>query len=192
MRQVRGNTGTNGWRVFRGCITAAALAVALTACGGDGSSARVDGEDSGGASSVDSSAAKDFTLVSLEGSEFQLSRSDAKVHLIDFWATWCAPCREEVPMLNELHETYGDQGLRIVAISDETEGEVREFAADFDVRYEMLLDDQDLAQSYRVFGLPTAFLVNADGEIVDTMMGAKPPGVLEDKIRDMLGLGPKA
>ncbi len=112
--------------------------------------------------------------------------------MIDFWATWCPPCRDEIPMLNELADTYGDDGLTILAISDESSEVLGKFAEEYQVRYTNLVDTEGVYERYVVLGLPTAFLIDGEGRIVKSFLGPKPRKVLEAKIREMLELPPEA
>ncbi len=93
-------------------LLAVACASEASRTGGsvDGSSVAREPADADGAEPF---SAPDFTLATVNGESFKLSESSGQVRLIDFWATWCAPCREEIPMLNELQATYGDRGFRI-------------------------------------------------------------------------------
>lgn len=93
-------------------------------------------------------------------------------------------------MLKELHKTYGPQGLTIVAISDENEDLIREFVAELNIPYTNLVDEGSVvSDEYGVVSLPTAFLVDADGNVVEEFRGIKPRSILEPKIREALGLG---
>jgi peroxiredoxin len=132
--------------------------------------------------------APDFSLEDLEGKTVSLSDSSGQVRLIDFWATWCAPCREEIPMLNELHGNYADRGLRILAISDESVELIREFVAENGVTYTNLVGTEEVVEEYGALGLPTAYLVDRDGRIVEYFFGPKPRKQLEAKIRELLEL----
>jgi len=134
--------------------------------------------------------APDFKLSDLSGAEVQLADSAGQVRLIDFWATWCAPCREEIPMLNELLESYGDDGLTILAISDEAPDIIEGFLAKHDVRYMNLVGNEELNAEFGVLGLPSAFLVDGEGKIVESFLGPKPKKVLEMRIRELLELPP--
>ncbi len=164
--------------------------VCLGACSGDGEHAKAASVDDGigFAQAADSTVAPDFSLKALDGEVVRLADSAGQVRLVDFWATWCAPCREEIPMLNELEEIYGSRGFRILAIADENESAelIREFAAKHDVRYTNLLGSAEVAQQYNVIGLPSAYLLDGDGRIVETFQGAKPRRVLEKKIKALL------
>ena len=134
----------------------------------------------------DTEVAPDFELPDLSGQAVSLAGTAGRVRLIDFWATWCPPCRDEIPMLNELHQTYGGEGLTILAISDEKAEVVKEFAEEVGMDYTNLIDSGDVSESYRVLGLPTAFLIDRDGKIVDSYMGPKSRKHLEKKIKELL------
>ncbi len=130
--------------------------------------------------------APDFSLQSLDGEPFRLSETNGKIRLIDFWATWCAPCREEVPMLNDLQADYGDQGLLILAITDEEAGVVQEFVREYGVEYLNLIGTAEISEAYGVLGLPAAYLLDAEGRLVKTFLGPKPRRVLVEQIEALL------
>jgi thiol-disulfide isomerase/thioredoxin len=167
------------------CRAAAALATTLllAACTGGGPGGPAERASRPVA---ESGQAPEFELQSVEGRTVRLSDSAGKVRLIDFWATWCAPCREEIPMLNELHETYADKGLVILGITDEDKDVVGEFVEEHGVRYTNLVDGLDVSDSYGVLGLPTAYLLDSAGRIVWSHPGPKPARVLHEKIRALL------
>jgi len=148
-------------------------------------------EETGVCSAAEPGKAPDCRLEDLDGHAVRLSDSAGRVTLVDFWATWCAPCREEIPMFKELHERYGDEGFTLLAISmDDGSGVVREFVDEYQIPYLNVMGNDDVADAFGgVFGLPTAFLLDGEGRIVDRFMGPKPRKVLEDKIRELLGLG---
>lgn len=159
-----------GMLVFAGCGT------------GGGSSAP--------APTAEARMAPEFTLPDVRGGEVRLSDSAGKVRLVDFWATWCAPCKEEIPMFKELHQTYGEQGFAIVAISDENAEIVKEFVEAKEIPYTNLVDPGEISQDYGVVSLPTAFLVDGEGRIVEEFRGTKPRRILEARIRELLDLPP--
>ena len=131
--------------------------------------------------------APEFTLPKVGGGDVSLADGMGNIRLVDFWATWCAPCREEIPMLNELQAAYGDRGFEILAITSEDESLVTEFLEEHGVQYTNLLaPDDNLAEEYGAVGLPTGFLIDREGRVYDVFFGAKPRSVLIKKIEELL------
>ena len=150
----------------------------------------VDGEAAG-------SRAPDFTLPDLLGNRVSLADHRGRPVIIDFWATWCAPCKEEIPWLIEFHRNYGEQGFKIIAINPEEEVEiVRAFVEAKNIPYTNLAgtgaDFEAIAESYEVISYPTGFLVDGEGNIAAEFRGAKSKKVLERKIRELLDLPPQS
>ena len=112
--------------------------------------------------------APEFTLPLLDGSgEVSLQETRGQVVYVGFWASWCEPCRQEMPYLAQLYERHKDEGFRVLAINvDEDPALAREFAAQFDSPFAVLRDaERTVAQSYRVPGFPTHYLIDRDGRI---------------------------
>ncbi len=132
--------------------------------------------------------APDFSLPELNGGQFQLSASRGKVVLLDFWATWCDPCREEIPHLIELQNKYRDRGLEIVGISmDDGPEPVRDFYRRFKINYPVVMGNAKIGDLYGgVLGLPIAFVVGRDGRIHSRHMGATDISILEIEIAKLL------
>ena len=166
------------------------LALIVAGCSAGGSDGSAGGTETADPTAVGNRIAPDFELPDLSGQTVSLAASAGRVRLIDFWATWCPPCREEIPMLNELHHAYKDEGLTILAISDEKADVVQAFADEVGMDYTNLIDPGEVSENYRVLGLPTAFLVDRDGRIVDYYMGPKSRKHLEEKIRELLDQAP--
>jgi thiol-disulfide isomerase/thioredoxin len=172
-------------------LTAAAvLALPLAGCGVAGDGAVTEGGATPAGPALAGELAPDFELQDLDGNLFRLSDRSGEVRLVDFWATWCAPCREEIPMFKELHEKYGDKGFTLVAVSmDDGPGIVREFIEDYEIPYVNLMGTDEVGEAFGgILGLPQAFLIDGDGQIVDKYVGAKPRSILEGKIRELLGM----
>ena len=135
------------------------------------------------------SAAPDFTLPDLKGKKVQLSSFKGKAVVIDFWATWCEPCKIEMPWLVDLQKKYGPQGLQVlgVAMDDADEQTIQEFARKMGVNYPVLKGTEAVADSYGgLDGLPAAFFLDRSGKIVDVAVGLASQSVLEDSVKRSL------
>jgi len=109
----------------------------------------------------------DFTLMELNGNTWTLKEQRGKVVLVNFWATWCPPCRKEMPDLEGLYKQFKDQGLVILAISDEVESKVRPFAAEQKVTYPILLDPgRKVNDIFQIEGIPKTFVYDRNGKLV--------------------------
>jgi thiol-disulfide isomerase/thioredoxin len=161
--------------------------VAAFACSGSAPAGDPAEPKSGGSKTTPTRLAPDFTLPRVGGGDdVSLADGAGKVRLVDFWATWCAPCREEIPMLNELQATYRDRGLEILAISSENGAVLEEFVKEHGVQYTNLIGTDEIAEQYGAVGLPTAFLVDGEGRIIEHFFGAKPRSALVKKIEEAL------
>jgi peroxiredoxin len=109
----------------------------------------------------------DFTLADLHGKNWNLRQLTGKVVLVNFWATWCPPCREEMPDLQALYDEYKDQGLVVLSISDEKAAEVSPFIAEQKISYPVLLDPGDkVRKQFTVEGIPETFVYDRTGRLV--------------------------
>jgi thiol-disulfide isomerase/thioredoxin len=112
-------------------------------------------------------AAADFTLTDLEGKTWTLFDLKGKVVLLNFWATWCPPCRKEMPDLDVLYKRFKDQGLVILAIDDEDTAKVTPFLKDKPVSYTVLLDPgRKVNDLFRIDGIPKSFIYDREGKLV--------------------------
>ena len=112
-------------------------------------------------------AKADFTLSDLEGKDWTLRDLRGKVVLVNFWATWCPPCRKEMPDLDALYKKFKSQGLVILAIDDEEVGKIKPYLAEHPVSYPILLDPGRKAnESFRVDGIPKSFVYDREGKLV--------------------------
>jgi len=137
-------------------------------------------------------AAPDFTLQSLDGKTVHLSDFRGKGVLLNFWATWCQPCKIEMPWFAELQKQYGPQGLQIVGIAmdDASPKEIGEFAHDLGVNYPILVGKEEVGNAYGgVQFLPATFYIGRDGKVVDKVFGLKGRGEIEDGIKKALAEG---
>lgn len=109
----------------------------------------------------------DFTLKSFEGDVVRLSDLRGKVVLLDFWASWCVPCREELPLLDMLQRTYGKRDFTVLTVNiDNHEEKARDFLEQLSVRLNPLWDnDKKVVQAYDVEKMPTTFILDKTGRI---------------------------
>jgi peroxiredoxin len=109
----------------------------------------------------------DFTLTDLNGKTWHLQELRGKVVLVNFWATWCPPCRKEMPDLQALYDKYKDQGLVVLAISDEEAAKVSPFIAERKISYPVMLDPgRKVAELFQVEGIPKSFVYDREGKLV--------------------------
>ena len=132
--------------------------------------------------------APDFTLSQLSGQPLKLSDYRGKVVLLDFWATWCEPCRVETPFFVELQKKYADQGLQIIGVSmDDSPDPVHGFYQQFKMNYPVVMGNAKLGDEYGgVLGLPIAFLLDREGRIQAKHMGATDASIFEKEIANLL------
>lgn len=120
-------------------------------------------------------AAPDFTLSDLGGKPFSLSALRGKVVIVNFWATWCPPCRAEMPSMEQLHRELGAEGLVLLAVNVEKDGRqtVPKFLASSPHSFPILLDDkEEIQKRYGVYKFPESFVIRKDGVIDDKVIGA--------------------
>lgn len=140
------------------------------------------------ASAQPASLAPDFSLPDLTGGQLDLSAYRGKVVLLDFWATWCDPCREEVPHFVQLQNKYGGQGLQIIGVSmDDGPEPVRDFYQRSKINYPVAMGNAKIGELYGgILGLPIAFLIGRDGRVYAKHAGAADISVVEKEIADLL------
>jgi thiol-disulfide isomerase/thioredoxin len=140
-----------------------------------------------------SSIAPDFALESLDGGTMRLSDLRGKAVLLNFWATWCGPCKIEIPWFVDLQKQYGSQGLQIVgvAMDDASKEDIAKFAKDMGVNYPILIGKEAVGDQYGgVPALPETFLIGRDGKIVDKIIGLRGKSEIEDSIKKALDTRP--
>ena len=136
--------------------------------------------------------APDFELQTLDGGNLRLSSLRGKAVLLNFWATYCSPCKIEMPWFVELQREYGPQGFQIVgvAMDDASTDDIAKFAKDMGVNYPILLGKEAVGLSYGgVNVLPTTFFLDRDGKVIAREFGLQSRSVFVDHIKDALNQG---
>ncbi len=176
-------------RIF---LVAAVMAVlSAVACG---QSAELAGDNR---PNLSEKTAPDFALTDLSGKMVRLSDFKGKIVLLDFWATWCGPCRREIPDLIRLQKEYADKGFTILGISVDGEGAavVKPFARQFGINYPVVIASSRVTAAYGgIQAVPTAFLIDREGRILKTFVGGQGKADLEQAVRSALsqsGTAPK-
>ena len=139
--------------------------------------------------------APDFTLKDAMGRPVKLSDYKGKVVLLNFWATWCGPCKIEIPWFIEFEQTFKDKGFAVLGVSMDEEGWdiVKPYLERSKINYRVLIGDDMTAQNYGgVDSLPTSFLLDKEGRIAATHIGLVSKSVYQNDINTLLGAGAKS
>jgi thiol-disulfide isomerase/thioredoxin len=142
------------------------------------------------ASAASPESAPDFTLKSASGANLKLSEFRGEVVLVNFWASWCGPCRQEMPLLSELHEQYRDLGFTVLGVNvEEDTRTARKLLEDAPVSFPVLFDsDSVVSREYDVVAMPSTILVDRNGKLRYLHKGYKPglEAVYQQQVRDLL------
>ena len=126
----------------------------------------------------------------VDGNQVSLASYKGKVVLLNFWATWCGPCKAEIPGFVRLQEKYRDQGLVIVGYSvDDTAEKAKAYAAEYKMNYPILLGEgrEDVQDAYGpIWGIPASFIISKDGKVCRKHMGIAPEAVFEKEVVALL------
>jgi peroxiredoxin len=136
--------------------------------------------------------APDFTLDKLGGGTVSLSDLQGQAVLVNFWATWCPPCRAEMPAIQRVYDRYRDQGFTVLAVDlQESDSQVADFAAEMGLTFPILMDrDGSVFARYRVMGLPSTFFVDRDGVIQDVALGGPmTEAYIESQVTSLMATG---
>lgn len=135
--------------------------------------------------------ARDFEITLMSGDSFKLSEHQGKVVLLNIWATWCAPCREETPDLEALYQKYKDDGFLVLGVSIDKQGPsvVKPFMEKYGVSYPMVIDKGTIMDKYGpTMGIPTTYIINKEGNLQYFAVGALTNKELEPRLRELLDL----
>lgn len=157
------------WRA----IAASLALVLLLGCGQAGDAGAGEGRQ----------PAPSFSLASLAGGDVSLESLAGRPAIIDFWATWCAPCIRQIPVLNALQDRHGG-GVSVLGIAVDVSGAeiVAPFAEEHGIEYTVLIGDQRLAQEFGALGFPTLFVLDTEGAIVESHVGVASLDELEEAL----------
>jgi peroxiredoxin len=148
------------------------------------------------AHSLQGAAAPDFELKSIDGKTVHLSDYKGKAVLLNFWATWCPPCKIEMPWFVDLQKQYGAQGLQVVGVAmdddaDKQAAKIGEFVKEMNLNYVVLLGNEKVGDAYGgVEGLPTTFYIGRDGKVVNSVSGLVSHSEIEDNVKKALAEAP--
>jgi len=168
--------------------------------GADGSTPEMTADEN--STPLNGKIAPGFTLPDLNGNKVSLSSYKGRPLVVDFWATWCGPCKVEIPWFEKLHDQYASQGLEIIGVSaddldkDDPEKlftekrDIADFVQKMHMNYPILIDAQSIENSYGgLDALPTTFFIDKNGKIVASTIGLAPRDEIEADIRKAIGGG---
>ncbi len=144
------------------------------------------------AHSLQGAAAPDFELKTIDGKTVHLSDYKGKAVLLNFWATWCPPCKIEMPWFVDLQKQYGEQGLQVIGVAmdddaDQQAAKIGQFAKEMNLNYIVALGNDKVGDAYGgVEGLPTTFYIGRDGKVVAAISGLVSHSEIEDNIKKAL------
>ncbi|MFK7843827.1 MAG: TlpA disulfide reductase family protein [Rhodothermales bacterium] len=130
-----------------------------------------------------------FILPTLAGNTFDSSAQEGRVLLVNFWATWCAPCRVEIPDLIALQEELGGEKFDVIGISLDTDDPafVKEYTDAMEINYPLIIDDGEVAEAFGgVYALPTTYVVGKDGKITHRTIGLFPVESVKEELIEMI------
>ena len=132
-----------------------------------------DKETEGSTEKVEEEYVNDFTLLDLDGNEVSLSDFKGKIVVLNFWATWCQPCKAEIPDFVEVYNLYKDKNVQFLGISDDNVKSLKKFAKSYGINYPVLVDGtiDSISYYWRIRGIPTTYIVDTNGKVIDYHVG---------------------
>ena len=157
--------------------------------------------DDGNTTPLNGKLAPNFTLEDLNGKKVSLASFKGRPLVVDFWATWCAPCKVEIPWFEKLHDQYASQGLEILGVSADDldkddpakmfteKRDIADFATKMHMNYPILVDAEAVEDLYKLDAFPTTFFIDRTGKVVASTVGLTPRDVIEADIKKAIGSG---
>ena len=131
--------------------------------------------------------APDFTLPDLEGNKVNLSDYKGKVIILDFFASWCPPCRQEIPDFIKLQDAYSSKGFTVIGVALVNLEDAKNFASQIGINYPVLIDDEKASAAFGpIRSIPTTFVIGKDMKIAKMYIGFRPKETFEKDIQDLL------
>jgi peroxiredoxin len=187
MNESRIELDTPAMKSFLLITLTAALALASAGC--SNAPAETAAAEADLKPSAKRNAAPDFVLTDADGRKVKLSDYKGKVVLLNFWATWCGPCKLEIPWFVEFEKAYRDKGFAVLGVSMDEEGWeiVKPYIQDKQVNYRVMVATEEVAQKYGgVDALPTTFMIDRQGKIASTHIGLVGKKDYENEIAQLL------
>lgn len=132
--------------------------------------------------------APDFRLISIKGDTITLSDFKGHVIFLNFWATWCPPCRAEIPALKKIYEKYRERGFTIIGVALDDPEKVKNFSVREKINYPVVYGDTKVEKDYGgIFAIPTTFVIDKNGFIVQKIVGARTEKEFEEVVKSLLG-----
>ncbi len=175
-------------KFFSGLLMITAFLL-LAACSGDKPQSEVKAAEN--EMSTEYNSQYDFTAEKLDGSEFKLSDFAGKVVIIDFWDTWCPPCRKGIPDFVDLYNTYNEQGLVIIGLAFGQQGKpaVEQFVKEYNITYVNGLVNQDVVSRFGTpRSIPTTYIIDQKGNVHQKYVGLVEKSVFEKEILSLLNI----